>query len=116
MTALEALARRVEDDSTFLACLLAHFARSERLDDAALAERLGCPPDQLAALRLCRSPRPEPNHFRADVARIAGHFGLDVNRLLEAIRRGQVLLALQSPLPRPAGLLAARDRPGEDRP
>jgi len=115
--ALDALAERVEGDPFFLAALLSVYANSEGLDNAALAGALGCRPEDLTGLRLCRAPRPEPEGFRADVARIAGHFGLDEGRLIGVIRRGQALQALAAA---PAGtrgvLLAARDAesPGKE--
>jgi hypothetical protein len=57
------LARRVSDAPDFLACALAEFARSEKLDDNSLAERLRCSVDTLTYLRLCRTPRTQPPFF-----------------------------------------------------
>lgn len=113
--ALEALARQAAGDSLFLAAPLARYAASERLDDDALAERLGCPRGVLAELRLCRNPDPLPPRFGEDVQRIAGHFGLDAARLAQVIRFGQGLLRLAQPGPHGDAaafgcLLAARDR------
>jgi hypothetical protein len=117
--ALDALATRVEGDPFFLAALLSIYANSEGLDDAALAGALGCRSEELTGLRLCRAPRAAPEGFRADVARIAEHFGLDEGRLIGVVRRGQALQALAAA---PAGtrgvLLAARDAeaPGKEAP
>jgi hypothetical protein len=113
---LEGLARQVADDTFFLAPLLADFARGEGLDDDALADRLGCRREDMAALRLCRAPRPDPAGFREDVECIAGHFRLDVDRLIEAVRRGQVLQRLRQEAGRSGSLLAARDRPPGEQP
>jgi hypothetical protein len=109
-TPLERLARRVESDPFFLAAPLARFAESERLDDEALAVRLGCDQDTLTRLRLCRNPEPEPPQFAADVERIAARFGLDADRLAEAVRRGQTVLRFRAAGTGGTGsLLAARD-------
>jgi hypothetical protein len=108
---LEGLARHVAADPFFLAPLLAEFARGEWLDDEALAVRLGCRREDLAALRLCRAPRPDPDGFREDVECIAGHFRLDVDQLIEAVRRGQVLQRLRKVAGASGSMLAARDRP-----
>jgi hypothetical protein len=109
---LRHLAARVADDPFFLAHSLAEYARSEGLDDAALAARLGCRVEDLPLLRLCRAPRTEPGEFRADVATIAERFGLNATLLAEAVRLGQGLAQLRQaaqPTGHPGYLLAARD-------
>ncbi len=90
-TPLDRMAKRAEGDPFFLASLLALYAASEDLGDAGLAVALGCPVETLTDLRLCRAPRPDPDGFRQDVAAVAGRFGVDVDRLAEIARRGQVL-------------------------
>jgi hypothetical protein len=111
--ALDHLARRVTADPTFLAHPLAAFARSAGLDDTALAGRLGCGLADLARLRLCLAPRPDPADFRADLATVATRFGIDLGTLMAAVRVGEGVIHLHQ-VPRPAGepgfLLAARDR------
>jgi hypothetical protein len=110
--ALQHLANRVACDPFFLAHSLAEFARSERLDDVALATRLGCRVEDLALIRLCRAPRTGPPGFRADLATIAARFGLDPAELTAAVRHGQGLATLRA-APHsegvPGTLLAARD-------
>ncbi|HEX5269303.1 MAG TPA: hypothetical protein VFW33_02395 [Gemmataceae bacterium] len=108
---LKTLAARAENDPFFMASPLAAYARGERLDDAALAAALGCAPGDLAMLRLCRAPRSDPAEFWDDVSRVAERFGIDPQRLAEAVRQGRVLLRFQAPRPGANGLLmAARDR------
>ncbi len=110
--ALDHLAARVATDPEFLASALAEYARSESLDDAGLAAALGCPVADLTRLRLCGSPRPDAEHFRADVATIAGRFGFDHRTLTAIVQRGQSLARLRSGQPSevsPGFLLAARD-------
>src|SRR5262245_57442928 len=113
---LERLARRVMSDPFFLAAPLACFAQSERLDDRALAERLGCDVSALTALRLCRSPDPRPPGFWTDIEVIAGRFGVNADALAEAVRLGQNLLQMQRAAEVPGRLLAARDREAGDGP
>jgi hypothetical protein len=107
------MAACVAADPFFLAHPLAEFARSERLDDPALAARLGCRVEDLALVRLCRAPRPGPAEFRADIAAVAARFGLDAGKLAAAVRHGQGLATLRD-APRPAvadvgAVIAARD-------
>ena len=119
---LDYLARRVGQDSFFLASALALYARSERLDEQGLARALGCPPATLTMLRLCRRPRPEPAAFREDIERIATRFGIDAGALARIVRRADALEGLRAAgsagVERDdAGLLmAARDREDEKPP
>jgi hypothetical protein len=111
---LQSLVRRAMSDPFFLAAPLACYAERHRLDDAALAEELGCAPVALAALRLCRNPAPAAPDFGHDVQRIARQFGLDALRLARIVRFGQGLLKLAHAAAggdTAAGcLMAARDR------
>jgi hypothetical protein len=112
---LLSLAARVAADPFFLASALAVYAHSEELDDVGLARRLGCSLEQLPLVRLCRAPRGDHAGRREDVASIAGHYGLDEDALLEAVKRALVIQRLQGVAPAQGGMLmAARDR--EDAP
>jgi hypothetical protein len=118
---LDRLARRVESDPFFLAAPLARYAASNRLDEDALAERLGCDRASLTHLRLCRSPEPMPPQFFKDVQQIAARFALDPDRLAEIVRFGQALLAVSPPASEvlddaPGYLMAARDEESEEQP
>lgn len=86
---LDHLANRVAADPFFLAHSLAEFARSEGLDEVALAARLGCREEDLTMIRLCRTPRPDLAGFREDVAAVAGRFGVAFRVLAAGVRHGQ---------------------------
>jgi len=108
---IDALAQRLQDDPFFLASALADYARSERLDDGALAVVLGCSVKTLGPLRLCRRPHPEPRLFRQDVERIASRFGVKADVLAAAVRRSDALSRMRRGENSGSGLLvAARDR------
>jgi hypothetical protein len=108
-TPLDGLATRAQRDPFFLGCPLYWFAQSESLTDAALADYLGCTPETLVKVRLCGTPGPAPA-FGRDVAAIAQRFGLDERTLAKAVRRGIVVLQMQSAA---QTSLAARDRKKE---
>lgn len=112
---IAALARRVEGDEFFLAFALADYARTERLDDRGLAERLGCSEEALISLRLCRRPDSDPAVFRREVDRIASRFGADAAMIAEAVRRSDALRVMRSKaaIGESGMLMAARDRRGE---
>src|SRR5438105_13995373 len=95
-THFERLAQRVQSDPFFLAAPLSCYAKSEHLDDDALAVRLECDRDALTHLRLCRNPEPMPPHFWQDIERIAARFQIDPHRLAEIVRFGQGLLQVRS--------------------
>lgn len=114
---LQRLARRVEDDPQFLASFLAEYARTEGLDNAALARELGCAEDTLVGVRLCRAPRSGAANFRRDVRQVAEQFGLNEARLAEIVRQGEAFRLLrQGGVEAPGFLMAARDRPKEEEP
>jgi len=109
LSGLERLALRAAADPAFLGHALALYAESEGLDDAGLADRLGCSPSQLSALRLCLRPRIEPEgQFRADLSEIAERFRLRLSPLAEAVRHADALAELR--VARDRMLRAARDR------
>jgi hypothetical protein len=107
------LAQRVANAPDFLAYALAEYARSERLEDAGLAARLGCPAETLTHLRLCRMPRPQAPLFWQDVEQITQRFPVNAEVLAEVARRGQSLFHLRAAVggqkDDPNFLLAARD-------
>jgi hypothetical protein len=105
---IDMMARRRRDDPFFLAVALEEHARGERLDAVGLAAALGCAPDILGPLGLCRHPRPES--FWPDVERIAERFGLTPETLAGVIRRADTLAALRGPAEEHGWLAAARDR------
>ncbi len=111
---LEHLAQRVAADPSFLAAALAEYAHSEKIDDVALAQRLGCPAEVLGHLRLCGMPRSEPPRFRQDIAQIASRFAVRADVLAEVVRRGQVLRQMRGGVPEQGLLLAARDDEEKD--
>jgi hypothetical protein len=112
---LRRAAERASRDPFYLASSLLAYVRSEGLDDAGLAASLGCDPDALSALLLCRRPTGRGAVFRADVEAIAARFGIDAARLARRIRDADVLVSLQGATADRAGglLAAARDRDGD---
>ncbi len=76
---LRRLAGRACGDPWFLGWALAAYQRRRGLDDAALAAELGCVPDVLVLLRLCRRPGTgEPGRtLQGDVEEIARRFAVE---------------------------------------
>lgn len=107
---LRRLARGLEAEPDFLACVLAEHARAERIDEAELAKRLGCDEETLTDLRLCRVPRPAPPMFGDDIDQIADCFKIDADALAAIVRGAASLRALRGEAPSAANfLMAARD-------
>src|SRR6266540_1894734 len=105
---LDLLAARVETDPAFLANALAEYARSEGLDDAALARALGCAVGQLTPLRLCLRLRSD--RIGEDADEVAGRFGVSRDALIAVVRRADALQALRGGAGMAGTLMAARDR------
>jgi hypothetical protein len=117
--ALDHLAARVTADPTFLAHPLAEYAHSAGLTDPQLAAELGCEPAQLTAVRLCGTPRPDQDGFRADLTTVATRFGLNLAALVKAVRHGQSVSHVRAAAAsaKDAGwTIAARDRPEPESP
>lgn len=117
---LDYLARRVGEEHFFLASAFTAYARGNGLDDAGLAQLLGCDVATLIRLRLCRRPAGVSGAFREDVARIADRFGIDGGILAQIIRWADAVEGLRVVAEADAGrlgrraLLAARDREARD--
>jgi hypothetical protein len=105
--------RRAASRPFFLASALAGFQALRELTDEQLATFLGCAPEALAELGLCRRPDPAAPTFRADVERVAAHVGAASPQLVRLLREVDSVAALRraplAPVDRGA-LLAARDR------
>ena len=112
MAEFSKFARRAAADPFFMGYLMAAVQRAHRLDDRALASRLGCGADALPRLFACRPPAPAS--FRADVESVARAVRCDPLKLAAVIREAEALEALcRIPgQPEVPALLAARDRVG----
>ena len=108
-TNLEHLARRLEDDPFFLACLLKLYAESEGLNEHSLAARMHCSKQTFVLVCLCRAPMGDDEAFQDDIERIATKFSVDADVLAEAIRRGQAIFEMRRKTNASATLMAARD-------
>jgi hypothetical protein len=109
--AMDALLRRAAADERFVGWAL---ARVGPADPAALAARLGCPPESLRRLALCRRPEEVPERFAVGVREIAAHAGCDPAALRDLLREAAAVERLRGPdgatdVGRGL-LLAARDR------
>jgi hypothetical protein len=108
---LEVAADKSSSYSWTLGSLLKDYCSLERLAQDDLAAYLGCNPESLNWLSLCRKPRSD--HFVEDVTRIAKRFDLDKSKLAHIVRRIDVINDLQQPCDyedKEPVLLAARDR------
>lgn len=128
---LERFAQRLRTQPAFMAYVLQRVMTYERMDEQQLAQQLGTSVAGLTRLALCKRPRPDPEHFTADVQAIANYTGADMTELLRLLRIVDTLEAFQEGLPpQPApepgeeavapspalrpGLVAARDRAEEE--
>jgi hypothetical protein len=106
---LEMLARRADADPFFLGCMLQQYARSEGFTEQQLMNVLGCSPESLTLLRLCRAPGGPSLQFQKGIEEISARFNINPGLLAEAVRRGQAILELARPIGAKGTLAAARD-------
>jgi hypothetical protein len=107
--------RAINTDAPLLAAPLHHYAVAEGLSWEQLAALLDCSTDVLDAVAMCRPPRADT--FLTDVIAIADG-QVDTTKLLNLLRRIQVLHSFQTPdpmlqigaQPMERTLLAALDR------
>lgn len=107
---LSPLVRLAERDDHFVASRLAQFKRHRGVDDAGLAEFLGCEAEQLPRLALCVAPQ-EQDHFPTQVGKIAAFADCDANRLASLFRECDAvrIVSRQVAQDQPNYSLAARD-------
>ena len=90
-------------DPFYLGWYFESYAEMMSVDIANVAGELGCLPEMMNTVSLCRAPRTEPPHFREDIEAVANRFQIRADRLANLVR--QVQVASDQGM-----LLAARDR------
>ena len=95
-------------DPFYLGWYLARYAEMTSADTSDVAGELGCLPEVMNAMSLCRAPRTGPPHFREDIEAVATRFQVRADRLANLVRQVQFVSDQGM-------LLAARDRdPGDE--
>lgn len=113
---LNRIAQRASHRAFFVASTLSTYQNQEQIGEAELAAFLGCSPQNLPKLALCRRPDSSASSFRDEVKQIAKYAGVSQVRLAQLFRRVESITALQSAPSSPsylatgAFLVAARDR------
>ena len=75
---------------------------------AEVSEELGCLPEVVGSIALCRAPREEPPHFQRDIEMVADRFQARAGSLMNIVRYARIAS-------NESELIAARDRdPDED--
>jgi hypothetical protein len=95
-TMLLNLAAGLENDTAFMAHVLARYRQFEGLDQTTLAEELGIPLFLLARLALCRRPDADSPNFIDEVNEIADFVLADEMKLIRIIREVDSLTALDN--------------------
>ena len=104
------ISRLASKDPFYMGWHFARYLELKGVNAVDLGKELGCLPETINSMALCRSPR-QPPHFRDDIERVADRFQVRADKLMNVVRFSQV--ASKEP-----ALLAARDREtdeGEDR-
>lgn len=91
---LAELARRLRDNPTFMASILATYQRQERLSDDALAAQLQTTPEMVVRLALCKRPDASSPQFADQARQIATYTNTDAGQLAHIVRRVDSLMKL----------------------
>lgn len=97
------ISRFASNDPFYLGWYLDRYSEMRGMSMAELGRELGCLPETVNSISLCRAPRSEPPHFRSDIERVADRFQVRADRLMTVVRYVQVESDESI-------LLAARDR------
>jgi len=97
------MSRLASDDPFYMGWHLARYSEMKGLSVAELGKELGCLPDTVNSISLCRAPRSEPPHFQDDIERVADRFQVRADKLVGIVRYAQIASDEST-------LLAARDR------
>lgn len=95
-------------DPFYLGWHLASYSEITGMSMAEVVRELGCLPETVDSISLCRAPRAEP-HFREDIEAVADRFQARADKLARIVRYVRVSSGT-------GVLLAARDRDLEDAP
>ena len=95
-------------DPFYLGWHLVSYSEMTGMSMAEVGMELGCLPETVDSISLCRAPRAEP-HFREDVETVADRFQVRADKLAHILRYVQVSSDADV-------LLAARDRGAEKAP
>ena len=90
-------------DAFYLGWHLARYSEKKGVSMEELGRELGCLPETVNSIALCRAPRAEPPHFQRDIERVAERFQIRADRLMGIVRLAQVS-------GEESMLMAARDR------
>ena len=101
------IARLASDDPFYLGWHLARYSEMRGMSMTELGRELGCLPEAVNSISMCRAPRSEPPHFRSDIERVADRFQVKADRLMRIVRYVQIEADESIPL-------AARDRGGKE--
>lgn len=87
------VAQRASNRTAYLASAFDEFSRLRGMSPEKLADFLGCAPQSLAKLALCRRPDPSSSEFTGQTDQIASHCGANPRRLralLEELNHAQL--------------------------
>ncbi len=101
------MSRFASNDPFYLGWYLGRYSEMREMSLAEVGMELGCLPETVNSISLCRAPRSESPHFRRDIERVADRFQVRSDRLMGIVRYVQIESDESI-------LLAARDRSAKE--
>lgn len=112
---LRRLARRASEQPFFLGNIFSALALRDNIGNDDIATQLGCSPETLDKMKLCRAPLLDDAGFLGDVRRISDSFDVDFMQLMSIIKDAAITARMSGHARRDSGwLMAARDREPQD--
>ena len=101
------ISRLASQNPFYLGWHLARYSEYRGVSMEELSNQLGCLPQAIVSMSLCRAPREDAPHFQNDIERVAERFQARAYELMRIVRHSQLAFEEER-------LLAARDRDPEE--
>lgn len=84
------MSRLASDDPFYMGWHLARYSEMKGLGIEKMGKELGCLPETVNSISLCRAPRPDPPHFQYDIERVADRFQVRADKQMRIVRYVQI--------------------------
>ena len=101
------ISRLASRDPFYLGWHLVRYVEGKEMSMEELGRELGCLPETINSISLCRAPHPEPPRFQDDIERVADRFQVRSEKLMGIVRYARISSE-------DSVILAARDRAEDD--
>ena len=84
------MSRLASNDPFYMGWHLARYSEMKGFGVVEMGKEIGCLPETVNSISLCRAPRSEPPQFQNDIERIADRFQVKATKLMGIVRYVQI--------------------------